>query len=222
MLCIRLDPLEKSAKNSGEEGAERLRILIADGRRGVLDEVARTVTGLGHEVVGEAELGDVAALTASLRPDAAIVIVGESSAHAHDLIGRIVTEASCPVIAILDVEDEAFIREAARRGIFAYITMGREAAALQSSLDVVLSRFAEYHGLEGAFARRAITERAKGILMERHGIDEKQAFTMLRDEARRTNRKITDIAEAVALSVMLLPARQGERATSAEPTNRVD
>ena len=197
--------MEKTAKNTEEAGVERLRILVADGRREILDEVAHTVSGLGHDVVGEADLGDVAALTASLRPDAAIVIVGESSAHALELIGRIVTEASCPVIAILDVEDEAFIREAARRGIFAYITMGREAAALQSSLDVVLSRFAEYHGLEGAFARRAITERAKGILMERHAIDEKQAFTMLREEARRTNRKITDIAEAVALSVNLLP-----------------
>jgi len=209
-LCTKLDALGNSVKNAGEAGSERLRILVADGRRGVLDEVARTVTGLGHEVVGEASLGDVAALTASLRPDAAIVIVGESSGHALDLIGRIVTEASCPVIAILDVEDEAFIREAARRGIFAYITMGREAAALQSSLDVVLSRFAEYHGLEGAFARRAITERAKGILMERHAIDEKQAFTMLRQEARRTNRKITDVAEAVAISVPLLPARPSE------------
>jgi AmiR/NasT family two-component response regulator len=198
--------LERTAKNT-DEGVERLRILVADGREEVLDEVARTVAGLGHEVVGEADLGGVAALTASLRPDAAIVIVGESSEHALDLIGRIVTEASCPVIAILDVEDEAFIREAARRGIFAYITMGREAAALQSSLDVVLSRFAEYHGLEGAFARRAITERAKGILIERHAIDEKQAFTMLREEARRTNRKITDVAEAVALSVTLLPAQ---------------
>jgi two-component system, response regulator PdtaR len=202
--------LEKTAKNTDEAGAERLRILVADGRREILDEVAHTVSGLGHDVVGEADLGDVAALTASLRPDAAIVIVGESSAHAHDLIGRIVTEASCPVIAILDVEDEAFIREAARRGIFAYVTMGREAAALQSSLDVVLSRFAEYHGLEGAFARRAITERAKGILMERHAVDEKQAFTMLREEARRTNRKITDVAEAVALSVNLLPRSQAE------------
>ena len=202
--------MEKIAKNTDEAGVERLRILVADGRREILDEVAHTVSGLGHDVVGEADLGDVAALTASLRPDAAIVIVGESSAHALDLIGGIVTEASCPVIAILDVEDEAFIREAARRGIFAYITMERDASALQSSLDVVLSRFSEYHGLEGAFARRAITERAKGILMERHGIDEKQAFTMLREEARRTNRKITDIAEAVAVSVTLLPGRLGE------------
>ena len=133
------------------------------------------------------------------------MIVGESTEHALDLIGRIVTEASCPVIAILDVEDEAFIRDAAKRGIFAYITLGRDASALQSSLDVVLSRFAEYQGLEGAFARRAITERAKGILMERHSVDEKRAFEMLRDEARRSSRKMIAIAEAVTVSVNLLP-----------------
>jgi response regulator NasT len=186
---------------------DNLRILVADGRRQRLDEVARTVEGLGHDVVAEGSLADVAALTASLRPDAAIVIVGESSSHALDLIGRIVTEASCPVIAILDVEDQAFIREAARRGIFAYITEGRDGAALQSSLDIVLSRFAEYHRLEGAFGRRAVTERAKGILMERHSIDERQAFEMLREQARRTNRKVVDVAEAVTLSVTLLRSR---------------
>jgi response regulator NasT len=193
-----------------QEGPERLRILVSDGQGHRLDEVLQTVTLLGHEVVGQTALGEVAAASASVRPDAAIVIVGEGTERALDLIGRIVTEAACPVIAILDLEDEAFIRRAAKRGIFAYITLGRDASALQSSLDVVLSRFAEYQGLEGAFARRAITERAKGILMERHSTDEKRAFEMLRDEARRTNRKIVDVAEAVALSVNLLPRSQAD------------
>ena len=133
------------------------------------------------------------------------MIVGESSEHALALIGRIVTEAACPVIAILDVEDQAFIRDAAKRGIFAYVTGGQDADALQSSLHVVLVRFAEYQGLEGAFGRRAITERAKGILMERHGIDEQRAFELLREQARRTSKKVVDVAEAVALSVSLLP-----------------
>jgi response regulator NasT len=193
-----------------EGGPDRLRILVSDGQGHRLDEVLKSVTELGHEIVGQTELGEVAAASASVRPDAAIVIVGESTERALDLIGRIVTEAACPVIAILDLEDEAFIRRAAKRGIFAYITLGRDAAALQSSLDVVLSRFAEYQGLEGAFARRAITERAKGILMERHSTDEKRAFEMLRDEARRSNRKIVDVAEAVAMSVNLLPRSQAD------------
>ncbi len=196
--------MEKAARND-EGGLDPLRILVSDGEGHRLDEVMRTVTGLGHEVVGRTTIGEVAEASASVHPDAAIVIVGESTERALELIGRTVTQAACPVIAILDVEDEAFIRAAAKRGIFAYITLGRDASALQSSLDVVLSRFAEYQGLEGAFARRAITERAKGILMERHALDEQRAFEMLRDEARRSNRKVVDVAEAVAMSVNLLP-----------------
>ncbi|MGZ8636581.1 MAG: ANTAR domain-containing response regulator, partial [Actinomycetota bacterium] len=93
---------------------------------------------------------------------------------------------------------------------FAYTTKERDAVALQSSLDIVLSRFAEYHSLEGAFARRAVIERAKGILMERHAVDERHAFELLRDQARRTNRKITDVAEAVFIGVRLLPSHAGE------------
>jgi AmiR/NasT family two-component response regulator len=191
---------------------QRMRILVADGERERRDQVAQTLDGLGHEVVGEAGAGEVAVLAASLNPDAAIVIVGESTDRALDVIGRIVTEAACPVIAILDVEDEAFIQRAAKRGIFGYVTGGEDPAALQSSLNVVLSRFAEYHGLEGAFARRAVTERAKGILMERHGVDEGDAFKMLRDQARSTNRRIVDVAEAVTVSVSLLRSSPGDAA----------
>ena len=51
---------------------------------------------------------------------------------------------------------------------------------------IVLRRFAEYHDLEGAFGRRALTERAKGILMERHSIDEDRAFEMLREPSAST------------------------------------
>jgi AmiR/NasT family two-component response regulator len=66
---------------------------------------------------------------------------------------------------------------------------------------------AECHALEGAFGRRAITERAKGILMERHGIDEETAFNMLRDQARRTHRKLVDLAEAVVTGQPVLPSQ---------------
>ena len=44
--------------------------------------------------------------------------------------------------------------------------------------------------------------------MERHSIDEKRAFELLRDEARRSNRKIIEVAEAVTMSVNLLPRSQ--------------
>ena len=69
----------------------------------------------------------------------------------------------------------------------------------------MLRRFAEYHNLEGAFSRRATVERAKGIIMERHQVDESAAFEMLRDEARRRSGKLLDLCFAVTASHRLLP-----------------
>jgi AmiR/NasT family two-component response regulator len=185
-----------------------LRVLVADGPGVRLDDVTRTVAGLGHDVIArESSLPDVARITATERPDVAIVIVHEEGEKALQLIDRIVHEAASPVIAVLDVQDREFINEAAQRGIFAYIADGDDPQEMQSAIDIVLRRFAEYHALEGAFGRRAVIERAKGILMERHGIDEEAAFDMLRDEARRTHRKLVDLADAVVAGHPMLPAR---------------
>jgi len=185
----------------------QLRILVADGSQARLDRVAGVVTRLGHEVIAkESNVEAVAALTEREPVDVAIVVVGENTAHALELIGRIVREATCPVIALLDVEDVAFIREAAKRGVFAYLTNGEaQDDQLESAIEVVLHRFAEYHDLEGAFGRRALTERAKGILMERHTIDEEAAFQMLREHSRKSNRKLIDVAQAVLEAQALLP-----------------
>jgi response regulator NasT len=134
--------------------------------------------------------------------------LGESSQHALVLIEKIVQEAFCPVILLIHEPNPGFVREASRRGIFAYITDGEseeDPHEWQSSIDIVLRRFAEYHDLQGAFGRRAITERAKGILMERHAVDDDAAFDLLRTHARSSNRKLVDVATAVVDGHALLP-----------------
>jgi AmiR/NasT family two-component response regulator len=186
---------------------EQLRVLIANERKDRLALVAPIVASLGHEVIArEIEVVDVGAVTARERPDVALVGLGESSDHALELIERIVREAACPVIVLIHAPDPDFVKEASKRGVFAYIT-DADAGDWQSSIDIVLRRFAEYHDLEGAFGRRAVTERAKGILMERHSVDEATAFEMLRDHARAANRKLVDIAAAVVDAHALLPGR---------------
>jgi response regulator NasT len=184
---------------------EHLRVLIANERKDRLALVAPIVVRLGHEVIArEVEVEDVGAVTAKERPDVALVGLGDSSEHALGLIERIVREAACPVIVLLHAPDPAFVKEASKRGVFAYIT-DAEAKDWQSSIDIVLRRFTEYHDLEGAFGRRAIIERAKGILMERHSIDDLRSFEMLRDQARAANRKLVDVASAVVDGHPLLP-----------------
>jgi AmiR/NasT family two-component response regulator len=184
---------------------DHLRVLIANERKDRLALVASIVTALGHEVIArEIDVADVGTVTARERPDVALVGLGESSDHALGLIEKIVQEAACPVIVLIHARDPDFVKEASKRGVFAHIS-DDDVEDWQSSIDIVLRRFAEYHDLEGAFGRRALIERAKGILMERHSINDATAFEMLREHSRTVNRKLVDIATAVVDGHRLLP-----------------
>jgi response regulator NasT len=172
------------------------------------------VVALGHEVIArEIEVEDVAAITARERPDVALVGLVGSSQHALELIERIVREAACPVIVLIHARNPEFIKEASKRGVFAYLT-DVDVGDWQSSIDIVLRRFAQYHELEGAFGRRALIERAKGILMERHSIDDQQAYELLREHSRINNRKLIDLATAVVDGHPILPGQPRPRPQS--------
>jgi two-component system, response regulator / RNA-binding antiterminator len=184
--------------------SQHLRVLIANEKRDRLELLAQVVIGLGHDVIArEIYVKEVGSTTARERPDVAIVGLGLSSEHALDLIGEIVREASCPVIALLHANDPAYIHEAAKRGVFAYIIEGTP-DELQSAIDITLQRFTEYHNLQGAFGRRATIEQAKGILMARHALTADRAFEMLRDHSQNHGRKLVDVAEAIVESHLLL------------------
>jgi two-component system, response regulator / RNA-binding antiterminator len=155
----------------------------------------------------ELEVSQVAAATDREQPDLAFVGLGTSGEHALDMISEIVHEASCPVVALLESGDPEWVNEAAKRGIFAYIVDG-DATEMQSVIDITLRRYSEYANLEGAFGRRAVIERAKGIMMSRQEIDEGHAFELLRTQSRRSGQKVHEVAQAVVDSHMLFVERR--------------
>jgi AmiR/NasT family two-component response regulator len=187
-----------------ESEVQRLRVLIANERRDRLELLAQVVIGLGHDVIArEIYVKEVGAVTTREHPDLALVGLGSSSEHALELISEIVREASCPVIAILHADDPGYVREAAKRGVFAYIIDGTP-DELQSAIDITLQRFTEYQSLQGAFGRRALIEQAKGILMARHSINAEKAFARLREHSQQNGRKLRDVAAAIVESHLLL------------------
>jgi response regulator NasT len=193
--------LESTPSGGGDRSMtlleDHLRVLIANERHDRLELLAQVVTGLGHEVIArEIDVREVGSVTAREHPDVALVGLGLSSEHALELISEIVREASCPVIALLAAKDPAYVREAAKRGVFAYI-VDSTPEELQSALDITLQRFTEYHNLQGAFGRRALIEQAKGILMARHAVNADAAFEMLRDHSQHNGNKLADVAAAV-------------------------
>jgi two-component system, response regulator / RNA-binding antiterminator len=185
-------------------GARDLRVLIANERPERLAIVTEILTRMGHVVVAAGvDLDEIGETTRREHPDVALVALGESGEHALEMISKIVHEAACPVIALLHSKDPGFVDAAGTRGVFAHIT-DDDPEQLQSTLDIVLKRFAEYHNLEGAFGRRATIERAKGILMATHAIDEQQAFELLRKHSQRSGQRLFDLAQAVTESHRLL------------------
>jgi len=192
--------------------ASNLRVLVADEDRRQLDDLGRTLTDLGHEVTPYAvSVAEAANLIATEDPDLAFVMAHRDDEHALALIGEAVEYASGPVIAHIRGGDVDFIARAAERGISALIeTTSRE--AVQGAIEVALRRYREaaqlsekVDQLETALERRSVIERAKGIVMERHGIDEQAAFSLLREHARSSNRRVLDVARAVIDGHGLLP-----------------
>ena len=191
---------------------EHLKVLVADEDHAALDNVAKLLARLGHEVCARAVgVSEVAAEIDRDEPDAALVKLHGDDEHALDLIDEIVDGAKCPVIALMEVPEPDFISRAAERGIYAYV-QPVTVETVQGALEIAMRRHAEVEQLSeevgqlaGALQRRAVIERAKGILMERHGLDDSSAFELLRSHARANNRKLVDVAGAVAEGHLLLP-----------------
>ena len=191
-----------------------LRVLIADEDREALRHLGAVLESLGHEVTPYVvSVAEAIELISTEDPDLAIVVVHKDDEHALALIQETVEYASGPVIAQTLDGDVDFVARAAERGISAWIESASP-EVVQGAIEVALRRYEEaarletkVEQLESALERRAMIERAKGILMERHAVDDRAAFELLRDHARAQSRRVVDVAVTVAEGHALLPKR---------------
>lgn len=189
-----------------------LQILVADEDRAALERLALILRQLGHETTAFAiRVDEVARKVVGEEPDLSMVVLHEDDEHALALIEEIAAYASGPVVVLTLREDPEFVAMAADRGIDAY-ARPETPDAVQSAIELALRRRRErdrletkVDQLEGALERRAVIERAKGILMERHGVGELDAFERLRTHARASRRRVVDVAREVADGVLQLP-----------------
>jgi AmiR/NasT family two-component response regulator len=192
---------------------KNLRILLANERKEDLRALGDILDALGHEVTPFAvSVAEAADLIAREDPDLAFVVLDGDDEHGLALISETVEFASGPVlVSVREAESPRTIARAADMGIAGYVDSW-EPEDVQGAIDVAVRRHREEQRLhekvaqlESALDRRALIERAKGIVMERHGLDERQAFEMLREHARSNRRTVLDIAQAVLDGHALLP-----------------
>jgi AmiR/NasT family two-component response regulator len=191
-----------------------LRVLIADENEEALRGLHEVLAELGHEVTPYAvSVREAIELIAREDPEVAIVVVHHDDEHALALISEAVEFASGPVIAQMPDADVDFLARAADAGISAYAE-SMDPEAIQGAIEVAVRRYREaaqlsekVEQLEGALERRGVIERAKGILMERHSVDEREAFELLRDHSRTTGRRVVEVGQSVLDGHALLPKR---------------
>jgi AmiR/NasT family two-component response regulator len=190
-----------------------LRILLANEREEDLRKLGEVLASLGYEVVPFAvSVREAVELIAREDPDIAFVVFDGDDAHGLALLSQTVEFASGPVlVSMRSAESPATVARAADLGIAGYVDSWAP-EDVQAAIEVALRRHREaarlnekVEQLQSALERRAVIERAKGILMERHGVDDAQAFERLRDHARSGGRRVVEIAQAVLDGHALLP-----------------
>lgn len=192
--------------------SDRLRILLADDESLRLLSLKAQLSELGFEVVGEATTGTEAVrLARETGPDLIFLDIKMPEMDGITAAAAISRERSVPIILLTAFSEAELVERAVEAGIFAYLVKPVAQSDLLPAIVLARARFAEfqslredYEDLREALQTRKVVERAKGILMERRGLTESEAFEYLQSHATRQNKQIHEIADAVIEASKLL------------------
>ena len=183
-----------------------MRILIAEDETIIRLDLRELLERSGFEVVAEARDGEEAVeLALAESPDLALLDVKMPKLDGIDAARRILDERPIPIVMVTAYGEQELVARAVEAGVFGYLVKPFREADLVPAIETARARHAELlavraesDSLRDALAARKTIERAKGLLMERDGLSEPEAFGRMRAAAQRTGKTLQDIAEAVS------------------------
>jgi two-component system, response regulator PdtaR len=183
----------------------RIRILVAEDETIIRLDLVELLRRAGMDVVGEAHDGEQAiSLARELQPDLAIMDVKMPKLDGIEAARRIINERPIPIVMLTAYGQEELVARAAEAGVFGYLVKPFRESDLLPAIHTARARHEELAALreeaeslaEALAARKAI-ERAKGLLMEREGLTENEAFARLRKASQISGRPLKVVAEAL-------------------------
>jgi two-component system, response regulator PdtaR len=183
----------------------RLRILIAEDETIIRLDLRDVLERAGHEVCAEARDGEEAvALALAEQPELAILDVKMPRLDGIEAARRILAERPIPIVMLTAYGQDELVARAVEAGVFGYLVKPFRETDLLPAIHTARARHAELEtmrdeaeSLAEALATRKVVERAKGILMEREGLSENDAFVRLRRASQSSGRPLRVVAEAV-------------------------
>ena len=184
------------------------RILIADDESLIRLDLKEMLTHLGYDVV--AEVGDGGAaidLSRKLKPDLVIMDIKMPEVDGIAAAEILTREQIAPVVLLTAYSDQALVERARDAGVVGYVVKPFREAELLPVIELSLTRFAEFTALRkevgdlrDALETRKVVERAKGVLMEVHGLPEGDAFRRIRKTSMDSRKSMKEVAEAILLT----------------------
>ena len=188
--------------------ARSARILIADDESLIRLDLREMLTSLGYDVIAEAGDGRVALdLARKLRPDLVIMDIKMPEVDGIAAAEDLTRERIAPVVLLTAYSDQGLVLRAKEAGVVGYVVKPFRQTELMPVIELSLARFEEFRSLERdvgdlkeALETRKIVERAKGVLMEVHGLRESEAFHRIRKTSMDARKSMREVAEAVLLT----------------------
>lgn len=182
-----------------------LRIVIADDEPRMRDYLWQSLERLGHQVAAAARTGrELIDHCQTHQPDLILSDIKMPDMDGIEAAGQIYRTRAIPVIVVSAFHDIELIERASRNHILAYLVKPVKDTDLAPAIAVAMRRFGEFEALrqEAADARQAledrkVIERAKGILMQRTGLAEPDAFRRLQKLASSKSKRLVDIARSI-------------------------
>ena len=184
---------------------EPLRVLIAEDEALTRTILRARLEKLGHQVVAEAENGAQAVEAAlSAKPDVIIMDIRMPEMDGIEAARRIVEQNPCAILFLTAFSEDTLVEKAGETGALAYLMKPFRKEDLAPALEIAVKRFRqiqtqrnEIDVLKDQLETRKLIDRAKGILMDRQGLTEDQAFKKIHFQARNENKKMREIAESI-------------------------
>lgn len=189
-----------------------MRVMLVDDDRERVLLLEEALHAAGHTVIGRLKDTDnIIAAVDELHPDIVLIDVNSPNRDTLESLGQISRDRPRPIVLFAQTSGSETIRRAMRAGVSAYVVDGLSAARLQPVIEVAIARFQESQGLKQELASaktkladRRDVERAKGLLMQRKGIDENTAHETLRKMAMDRNIRLGEVARSLIAASELL------------------
>jgi response regulator NasT len=186
-----------------------MRILVAEDETIIRLDLKDLLERAGFEVVAEAKDGEEAvALARSAQPDLALMDVKMPRLDGIEAARRILDERPIPIVMLTAYGQQELVARAAEAGVFGYLVKPFREQDLLPAIQTARARHEELQALreeaeslQEALAARQVIERAKGLLMEKEGLTEDEAFSRLRRASQASQRPLKVIAEAVVATL---------------------